>query len=50
MIPVKVNLDAYRLAKNKLAIVIYYDLMMKNTDEATNIRLKALKDMRKDKA
>jgi hypothetical protein len=44
------NLDAYMLAKqNKLSIVDYHDLMMDNTDEVTNKRLRALKEMKKEK-
>ena len=51
MLPVKVNLDAYRLAKqNDLSVVVYHDLMMDNIDEVTNVRLKALKEIEKDKA
>jgi hypothetical protein len=51
LLPVKVNLDAYRLAKqNDLSTVIYHDLMMDNIDEVTDIRLKALKEIEKDKA
>jgi hypothetical protein len=46
-----VNLDAYRLAKqNDLSAVMYHDLMMDNIDEVTDIRLKALKEIEKDKA
>jgi hypothetical protein len=51
MLPVKVNLDAYRLAKqNDLSAIMYHDLMMDNIDEVTNVRLKALKEIEKDKA
>jgi hypothetical protein len=51
VLPVEVNLDAYRLAKqNDLPTVVYHDLMMDNIDEVTNIRLKALKEIEKDKA
>ena len=50
MLPVEVNLDAYRLAKqNDLSAVMYHDLMMDNIDEVTNVRLKALKEIEKDK-
>jgi hypothetical protein len=46
-----VNLDAYRLAKqNDLSVVMYYDLMMDNINKVTDKRIKALKDMEKDKA
>jgi hypothetical protein len=47
---VKVNLDAYRLAKqNDLSAVVYHDLMMDNIDEVTDVRLKALNEIEKDK-
>ena len=45
------NLDAYRLAnQNDLSAVVYHDLMMDNIDEVTDARLKALKEIEKDKA
>lgn len=48
-LPIEVNLDVYRLAKqNKLSIVMYHDSMMDNIDEVSHKRLKALKDMKKD--
>jgi len=51
VLPVEVNLDAYRLAKqNDLLAVVYHDLMMDNIDEVTDVRLKALKEIEKDKA
>jgi hypothetical protein len=51
VLPIKVNLDAYRLAKqNDLSAVVYHELMMDNIDEVTDIRLKALKEIEKDKA
>ena len=51
VLPVKMYLDAYRLAKqNDLSIVVYHDLMMDNINEVTNVRLKALKEIEKDKA
>ena len=51
MLPVKVNLDAYMLAKqDDLSAVVYHDLMMDNIDEVTDVRLKALKEIEKDKA
>ena len=50
-LPIEVNLDAYRLAKqNDLSVVVYHDLMMDNFDEVTDVRLKALKEIEKDKA
>ena len=37
ILPVEVNLDAYRLAKqNDLSAVDYHDLMMDNIDEVTD--------------
>ena len=51
VLPVEVNLAAYRLAKqNDLSAVVYHDLMMDNIDEVTNVILKALKEIEKDKA
>ena len=48
--PVEINLDAYRLAKqNDISVVDYYNLMMDNIDEVTNKRVKALKEIEKDK-
>ena len=48
--PVEVNLDAYRLAKqNDLSAVDYYDLMMDNIDEVSDRRMQALKEIEKDK-
>ena len=45
------NLDAYRLAKqNDLSAVMYHDLMMDNIYEVVDVRLKALKEIEKDKA
>jgi hypothetical protein len=50
MLPVEVNLDAYKLAKqNDLSAIVYHDLMMDNIDEVTDVRLKALKGIEKDK-
>ena len=44
-------MDAYRLAnQNDLSAVVYHDLMMDNIDEKTDVRLKALKEIEKDKA
>jgi hypothetical protein len=51
VLPIKVNLDAYRLTKqNDLSAVVYHDLMMDNIDEVTDVRLKALKEIEKNKA
>jgi len=50
VLPVEVNLDAYRLAKqNDLSAVDYYNSMMDNIDEVTDKRLKVLKEIEKDK-
>ena len=50
ILPVEVNLGAYRLAKqNDLSAVDYYNLMMDNVDEVTDKRLRALKEIEKDK-
>ena len=44
VLPVEVNLDAYRLAKqNDFSVVDYYDLMMDNIDEVSDKPLQALK-------
>ena len=49
VLPVEVNLNVYRLAKqNDLSTVGYHDLMMDNIDEVTDKRLKALKEIEKD--
>jgi transposase InsO family protein len=46
VLPVEVNLDAYRLAKqNDLSAVDYYNSMMDNIDEVTHKRMKALKEI-----
>jgi hypothetical protein len=51
VLPVEVNLDVYMLAKqNDLSTIVYHDLMMDNIDEVIDIRLKALKEIEKDKA
>jgi len=50
ILPVEVNLNAYRLAKqNDLSAIDYYNSMMDNIDEVTDKRLKALKEIEKDK-
>ena len=46
--PIEVNLDAYRLAKqNDLSAVDYYDLMMDNIDDVSDRRMQALKEIEK---
>ena len=51
VLPDEVNLDAYRLVKqNDLPVVMYHNLMMDNIDEVIDVRLKALKEIEKDKA
>ena len=50
VLPVEVNLDAYRLAKqNDFSAINYYDLMMDNIDEVSDKRLQVLKEIEKDK-
>ena len=50
VLPVELNLDAYRFAKqNDLSVVDYYDLMMDYIDEVTDKPLWALKEIQKDK-
>jgi hypothetical protein len=44
-------MGAYRLAKqNDLDAVVYHNLMMDNIDEITDKRMRALKEIEKDKA
>jgi hypothetical protein len=51
VLPIELNLDACKLAKqNDLSAIVYHDLMMDNIDEVTDVRLKALKEIEKDKA
>ena len=51
VLPVEVNLNAYRLAKqNDLSAVDYCNMMLDNIDEVSDKRLKALKDIENDKA
>ena len=51
VLPVEVNLDAFRIAKqNELSIDEYCDLMIDNIDDVTDKRLEALKAIDKDKA
>jgi thymidylate synthase ThyX len=48
-LPVEVNLDAYRLAKqNDISVVDYHDLMMDNIDEVSDKRLQSLKKIEED--
>ena len=50
VLPVEINLEAYRLTKqNDFSAVDYHDLMMNNIDEVSNKRLQALKEIEKDK-
>jgi hypothetical protein len=50
ILPVEVNLGAYRLAKqNYLDAMVYHNLMLDNIDEVINKRMKALKEIEKDK-
>jgi hypothetical protein len=51
ILPIEVNLGAYRLAKqNDLDAVVYHNLMMDNIDEIIDKRMRALKEIEKDKA
>jgi hypothetical protein len=48
---IEVNLGVYWLAKqNDLDVVVYHNLMMDNIDEITDKRMRALKEIEKDKA
>jgi hypothetical protein len=50
VLPVEVNLGAYRLAKqNNHNVESYYALMMDNIDEVTHKRMEALEEIEKDK-
>ena len=50
VLPIEVNLDAYKSAKqNNLSSIDYHDLMMDNIDEVADKCLKALKKIEKDK-
>jgi hypothetical protein len=50
VLPIEVNLAAYRLAKqNELSVVDYHDSMMDNIDEVTDKRLQDLKEIENDK-
>ena len=51
VLPVDLNLNDYRLAKqNDLSVVDYCNMMLDNIDEVSDKRLKALKDIENDKA
>jgi hypothetical protein len=51
VLPVEVNLGAYRLAKqNDLDAIVYHNLMMDNIDEIADKRMNALKEIEKNKA
>jgi hypothetical protein len=51
VLSIEVNLSAYRLVKkNDLDAVVYHNLMMDNIDEITDKRMRALKEIEKDKA
>ena len=50
ILPIEVNLDAYRLAKkNDPSVVDYHNLMMDNINEVSDKRLKVLNETEKDK-
>ena len=50
VLPIEVNLAALRFAKqNDLSAVDYHNLMMDNIDEVADKRIKALKDIEKEK-
>jgi hypothetical protein len=50
VLPVEVNLGAYRLVKqNNLDVESYYALMMDNIDEVTDKHMEALEEIEKDK-
>ena len=50
VLPVDVNLDAYRLAKqNDISAVDYHNLMMDNIDEVSDKWLQPLKEIEKEK-
>jgi hypothetical protein len=50
VLPIEVNLGAYRLAKqNDIKVDTYYAFMMDNIDEVSDKRLEALKAIEKDK-
>jgi hypothetical protein len=50
VLPIEVNLDAYRLTEqNDLSSVDYHDLMMDNIGDMSDKQLQALKKIEKDK-
>jgi hypothetical protein len=50
VLPVEVNLDALRIARqNELSIVDYYNLMLNRLDEVLNERKNALGEIESDK-
>jgi hypothetical protein len=50
VLPIEVNLDALRIARqNELSAIDYHNLMLDRLDEALDVRLKALGDIDKDK-
>jgi hypothetical protein len=50
VLPMEVNLDALRLAKqNNLSVVDFHNLMMDNIDEVADKRLEALRSIERDK-
>jgi hypothetical protein len=51
ILPIEVNLGTYRLAKqNDLDTNVYHNLMMDNINEIIDKRMRALKEIEKDKA
>jgi hypothetical protein len=51
ILPIEVNLGAYRLAKqDDIDTVVYHNLTMDNNDEITDKRMRALKEIEKDRA
>jgi hypothetical protein len=50
MLLVKVNLDSYRLSRQIVkSVIMYHHFMMDNIDEVIDNKIKALKDMEKNK-
>jgi hypothetical protein len=51
ILSIEVNLGAYRFAnQNDLDAIVYHNLMMDNIDEVTEKRMRAPKEIEKDKA
>jgi hypothetical protein len=51
VLPIEVNLGAYRMAKqNDLDAIVYHNLMLDNIDEVTDERMRALKEIENNKA